>query len=280
MDSLGSFQLGSFYDAFPRVESAFQAALDESLYPRGPELVHDLVGDLGLLPGAVAIDVGCGEGRHALKLAERHGFAVFGFDPVERHVELARAALAAASEERPRLRDHVAFALGVAETLPVVDACVDLIWCRDVMVHVTELGRAYLEFRRVLRRTGRVLIYQMFATDRLEPLEATWLFRTMGVVPSSAPPHATEAAISSAGLRIDDCLDLGTEWGEFAEEQSGRGNRQLVHAARLLRDPERYVSRFGQSAYDIMFGDCLWHVYRMIGKLSPRIYVLSVAETS
>lgn len=188
--------------------------------------------------------------------------------------------MAAASEDRPRLRDHVAFALGVAETLPVVDACVDLIWCRDVMVHVAELGRAYVEFRRVLRPTGRALIYQMFATDRLEPLEATWLFRTMGVAPSSADPQVTEAAISSAGLRIDDCLELGTESGEFAEEKSGKGTRQLVHTARLLRDPERYVSRFGQAAYDIMLGDCLWHVYRMIAKLSPRIYVLSVADTS
>ena len=42
----------------------------------------------------------------------------------------------------------------------------------------------------------------------------------------------------------------------------------------LLRSPERYLAQFGQRAYDIMLGDCLWHIYQMIGKLSPRIHLL------
>ncbi len=28
-------------------------------------------------------------------------------------------------------------------------------------------------------------------------------------------------------------------------------------------------------AFDIKLGDCLWHIYRMIGKLSSRVYLLS-----
>lgn len=51
--------------------------------------------------------------------------------------------------------------------------------------------------------------------------------------------------------------------------------RKLVHLARLRRDPQRYVARFGAEAYGIMLGDCRWHVYRMIGKLSPRVYLLT-----
>jgi hypothetical protein len=43
----------------------------------------------------------------------------------------------------------------------------------------------------------------------------------------------------------------------------------------LLRAPERYIREFGQSAYEIMLADCLWHVYHMVGKLSARVYVLS-----
>ena len=49
----------------------------------------------------------------------------------------------------------------------------------------------------------------------------------------------------------------------------------MLHASRLLRDPERYVAQFGQAAYEIVLGDCLWHVYAMIGKLERRIYVLT-----
>ncbi len=48
---------------------------------------------------------------------------------------------------------------------------------------------------------------------------------------------------------------------EYAQERDGSPGRQLLHAARLLRDPARYVDRFGQAAYDIALGDCLWHVY-------------------
>jgi len=29
----------------------------------------------------------------------------------------------------------------------------------------------------------------------------------------------------------------------------------------------------------MMLGDCLWHVYALTGKLSPRIYVLSSPDT-
>jgi hypothetical protein len=74
---------------------------------------------------------------------------------------------------------------------------------------------------------------------------------------------------------MDDCLRVGPEWGERSEEQAGAGSRHLLHAARLLRAPERYVTRFGQAAYDIMLADCLWHVYRLIGKLDGRVYLLS-----
>lgn len=86
--------------------------------------------------------------------------------------------------------------------------------------------------------------------------------------------------MAAAGLQVDQCLELGTEWGEFAEEKSGKGSRQLLHAARLLHSPQRYQSQFGDGAYDIMLGGCLWHVYRMIGKFSPRLYVLSAPSAA
>jgi SAM-dependent methyltransferase len=252
------------YDTFPRIEEEFKSALDEPLAPRGPDFLYELVEGLGLSRGSRAIDVGCGEGRHAVRLAQELGFEVVGVDPVPRHLEQARAR----SEE-------VRFELGSAEALPVEDASFDLVWCRDVLVHVADLERAYAEFHRVLRPGGRALVYQMFGTERLEPREAEWFWPTMGVVPSSADPARTDTAIAASGLRLDECIVLGSEWGELAHEQSGDGGRRLVHAARLLRDPDRYVRRFGRAAYDIMLGDCLWHVYAMIGKLERRVYLLT-----
>jgi len=259
------------YDKYPRIEEEFQAALDASLDPRGPEMLYDLVSDLGLQPGSTVVDVGCGEGRHTVKLAERFGFTVTGLDPVARHLESGNKELAEAAKRYPELSHRVHFKLGKAEDLPVEDASVDLVWCRDVLVHVDALDRAYAEFRRILRQGGRVIVYQMFGTDRLEPREAELLFDD----PIRASPDRTDAAIVAAGLELDDCIDIGTEWGEWSEEQSGKGSRSLLHASRLLRDPERYIGRFGRAAYDTMFADCLWQVYGMIGKFNRRVYLLS-----
>jgi hypothetical protein len=43
----------------------------------------------------------------------------------------------------------------------------------------------------------------------------------------------------------------------------------------LIRGPDRHIARFGKENYDIKPSDCLWHVYRMIGKLSSHTYLLS-----
>ena len=263
------------YESFGRIEDLFKQDLDESLNPRGAAMLYDLVASLSLPRPAAALDVGCGEGGHSIELAKRFGLGVRGIDPVPWHVELARRELARQSADLPRLGEAVRFEAGSAESLPVEDAAVDLVWCRDVLVHVEDLPRAYAEFRRVLKPGGRALVYQMFATDLLEPREAERLLPVMRCVATSMLPVNTEAAIQKAGLQVDRRIVLGAEWGEYDQENSGRPARQLLHAARLLRDPDRYVQRFGQTNYDVALGDCLWHVYRMIGKLSSRIYLLS-----
>jgi SAM-dependent methyltransferase len=265
------FSLEGFYDAYPRIEGEFRADLDHSLGPRGPDCLFQLVAGLGLPAGSAVLDIGCGEGADTLRLAEQFGFAATGIDPVPRHISLALEGLS----RLPHLRDDAAFRLGTAEALPVADASVELIWCKEALSHVAALDTVLGEFRRVLRQPGRVILYQMFATDRLEPNEAAWLFTTMGVAPSSTDPAETERAIAAAGLQVDQCVVIGSEFGERAEEHAHEPARQLLHAARLLRAPDRYIAKFGRPAYDIMLGDCLWHIYGMIGKLSRRVYVLS-----
>ncbi|MEX0682871.1 MAG: class I SAM-dependent methyltransferase [Dehalococcoidia bacterium] len=264
--------LDQSYDDYPRIEDAFQAALDESLNPRGPDSLYEIVGKLGLPPGASVVDLGCGEGRQSIELTKRFGFMLHGVDPVPRHIELANEAL----RLNPELRTHVRFDLGAAEAIPAVDASVDLIWCREVLYHIVALDKAFAECRRVLRSGGRMLIHHMFATDLLEPKEAERMWGPLEVAPASANPQHVEAAFTAAGFQVEEYDELSSEWGEYAEEKSGAGGRRLVHTARLLRDPERYIAKFGRAAYDIMLGDCLWHVYRMIGKLGARVYVLKI----
>jgi SAM-dependent methyltransferase len=271
-----SSYLDQSYESYADIEDDFQLSLDESLDPRGPGMLYGLVDELGLPAGALALDVGCGEGGHTIELARRFGLRVRGFDPVARHIRIARARLAveATAVRLPGLADAVSFEPGFAEDLPVESGQADLVWCRDVLVHVDDLSAAYGEIARVLKPGGTALVYQMFATDLMEPAEAERLFATMGCVPRNMRPGHTEAAIEAAGLSVRRREEIGTEWGEHAHEHAGDGGRRLVHAARLLRDPDRYVRRFGRENYEIALGDSLWHVYRMIGKLSGRAYLL------
>jgi SAM-dependent methyltransferase len=254
------------YDFYPRIEEEFNAALDVSLDPAGPDQLYDLVADLRLPTGSVVLDVGCGEGGHSVELARRFGFAVAGIDPVARHIEISRAA----AGDLP-----VTFALGSAESIPADEASFDLVWCRDVLVHVRRLLSAYNEMARVLKRGGRAVVYQMFGTDLLEPREAEMLWRGAGVVAESAQPERTEAAIAAAGLRIDRVLEIGSEWGEWSQERTGGPGRKLLRLARLRRSADVYIGRYGPAAYDMLMSDCLWHVYAMIGKLTRRAYVLT-----
>jgi len=268
--------LEEFYDAYTHIEEEFQAALDLSLGARGPDMLYDLVEALGLPGGATALDIGCGRGRQALVLAQRFGLAVAGIDPVAWHIEVAAAALAEAAVRSPELPGRVRFERGAGEALAFPGESFDLVWCKDVLGHVADLEQAYREFRRVLRPGGRAIVYQScFATERLEPREAELIWRRFDVVRDNMNPARTDAAVAAAGLEVEDCIEVALEWGEHAQEDAGTGGRRLLHAARLLRHPEQYVERFGQWAYDIMLGDCLWHIYRMIGKLGERVYVLS-----
>jgi len=77
----------SAHDAFDRIEERFNTALDESLNPAGPDLLYDCVAQLELPAGAVAIDVGSGQGRQAAELSRRFGLRVTGIDPVPQRAE-------------------------------------------------------------------------------------------------------------------------------------------------------------------------------------------------
>jgi SAM-dependent methyltransferase len=257
-------------------EKAFEAALDESLDPRGFDLMFDLVAELGLPPGSAALDVGAREAHHCIELSRRFGFIVHGIEPVRRHLDNAARALDALASAEPEVAARIRIDEGVAQRLGEPDGSIDLIWCRDVLEHVEDLKTVFGEFRRVLRPGGTAVIYQMTATDWLTPAEAARMWPPGGIYASSVDPRNFEAAITASGLLIRQCVQLHGEWRERAEED-GRGlsSRQLLWASRLLRNRAAYENRFGTDAYENMLTGSLWGVYQMIGKLNPLLYVLS-----
>ncbi|MPZ49544.1 MAG: methyltransferase domain-containing protein [Dehalococcoidia bacterium] len=266
LERTASESLMQSYDAWEQVEDQVNEILDQSLNPRGYDMLYDLVAELGLPAGARALDVGCGRGPHAIHLAESFQMKVLGIDPVPYAIEAARKKLIERAGSNPGLAELVQFEVGWAEALPAEDGSVDLIWCRDVLELVPDLKAAYQEFHRVLKPDGWALVYQMFASDpELRPPD---------VQAENVEPEYAEAAMKAAGLQIEKCIEVGSEFGEYAQEQTGIAGRMLMHAARLLRAPDRYIEQFGKDNYDIALGDAYWHVYRLLGKINYRIYLL------
>jgi SAM-dependent methyltransferase len=257
-------------------EKAFEEALDESLQPHGFGLMFELVAGLRLPAGSLALDVGAREGYHCVELARRFGFTVHGVEPVRRHLDNAARALDDLAAAEPDIAARVRIDRGVAERLGEPDGSVDLIWCRDTLEHVEDLDAAFGEFRRVLRPGGAAVIYHMTATDWLTSAESARMWPPGAIHASSVDPARFEAAITGSGLRIAQSMQLHGEWRERAEED-GRGlsSRDLLRVSRLLRNRDAYERRFGTDAYEAMLTGCLWGVYQMIGKLNPRLYVLS-----
>lgn len=252
-------------------DEAFDALIDQSLDPRGPEMLFDRMAELGLSNADQVLDAGCRDARHSIVLAQRFGCSVLGIDPVSYNIARAKQAIA-----EHDLAQRVRVEEGRIEAIPAPDAHFAFIWCRDVLTHVPDLRAAFAECARVLKPGGRMLVYQTFATELLEPREAARLYPDLAVVSANMSPDYVEQAAQDVGLRITDRDIIGSEWRERWEEDGvSTTSRQLLRIARMRRNREQLVTALGQQVYANELANCHWGVYQMLGKLCPRVYVLA-----
>ena len=260
VDTFYSDGIEAFY------EQGGDAALDESLDPRGPDLMFEIAAELGLSNRDRLLDVGARDGRHLDALRERFGCTVTGVEPAVGNLARMRRTHPAATRSVAR---------GIAEALPFADRAFDFVWINDVLGHVAPLGDAFAECRRVLRPGAPLLVFNVFATDALEPREAQELWAMTAVAPGTADREAFERAATGAGFAIERREELGGERLEFVEERGDRKtSRQLLRVARMRREPERYRAALGDHLYAVELGNCLYGVYQLLGKLSAAICVL------
>ena len=163
----------------------------------------------GLRPGMDVLDVAVGTGllaREAARLAVPGG-SVTGVD-----VSLGMLA------EARRHRVPASLVQGTAEALPVADACVDVVTLGYALRHVTDLGAAFEEFRRVLRPGGAVLLLEIARPDGplARALARLWLGR---VVPWACrvamPGRRTAALMQYYWETIEGCVPPETILGQL-----------------------------------------------------------------
>jgi demethylmenaquinone methyltransferase/2-methoxy-6-polyprenyl-1,4-benzoquinol methylase len=112
-----------------------------------------------LAAGEVAADVACGTGALARELeALAPGATVVGFDFSQQMLRRARSTGGARSAPPDPHRPHLRLAAGDALQLPLADASVDVVTIAFGLRNLPEPGQGLLEFRRVLRPGGRLVV--------------------------------------------------------------------------------------------------------------------------
>jgi ubiquinone/menaquinone biosynthesis C-methylase UbiE len=236
-------------------------------------MLFDIASEIGVAHDDVVLDAGCRDGRHMIELVNRFGCRTVGVELVATNLRRGASRLAEAGMD---VASRTRLVHGDIQRMPFADGAFDFVWSRDVLIHLPDLVAGLRECRRVLKAGGRMLVFQMFATPWLSDGDAARLWPPLAAVPRNADPGYFEATAHEAGWRIERVEHVRSEWREFAEETGpGKTSRQLLHAARLLRDPHRYIEAMGRGEYESELGDALWGVYQMIGKLSGRVYVLA-----
>jgi 2-polyprenyl-3-methyl-5-hydroxy-6-metoxy-1,4-benzoquinol methylase len=261
--------LAELYTSTPEGDQ-FEEELEQSLHPRGPDLLLDMVEALNLGPNSKIIDVGCGTGYYACKLVEQTGAQVLAIDIVASLLEMPRHQIAEAN-----LRDRVAVVEGSITSIPADSETYDLVWCRDMLNHIKDLAVALAECYRVLRTGGSMIVFQTFAGELIEPHEAARLYQALAIIPENMSTAYVEQSFTTAGFTIRQKDIIASEWREREVEVGDQTALQsLLHAARLLRKQDDFIQKYGEGRYEQALGDAQWYPFIMLGKLLSVAYLL------
>lgn len=123
---------------------------DASVPEATARLTRKTVDTLGLHKDEHVLDVGCGSGAAATQIADEYGVRVTGISisPVGLDVARKRA-------DEKGLSDRVQFDVGDYHALELPENEFDAAIALEALMHATDLNKALLEIRRVLRPGGR-----------------------------------------------------------------------------------------------------------------------------
>jgi cyclopropane fatty-acyl-phospholipid synthase-like methyltransferase len=203
-------------------------------------LTDILVGKLALRPGARVLDVGCGVGKPAVRLARATGATVVGITISQRQVDDANARARAEG-----LGDRVTFQRADAMDMPFEDGSFDAVFALESIIHM-DRRRAIVEMARVLRPGGPIVLTDLIerAAPGAPPAESPMaqLFPA-----SDAPPLPRiddyRALVRPTDLEIDELVDITAHTLPYTLARMGAGFEKAHQAGQ---------ARYGDSADDAM----------------------------
>ena len=179
---------------------------------------EEALGRLGLEPGQLVLDIGCGVGAF-LRLVVERGAVAYGLDASQELIELAR-------EQVPEADLRV----GEMEALPYDDDSFDLVTGFNSFFFATDMLAALREAGRVARPGAPIVIQVWGAHERCDLEAMKVIVRPfMPPRPADAPPEpdysrpgVLEEMASRAGLTPDGAFDSSWAYEYPDEEMMGR----------------------------------------------------------
>lgn len=152
---------------------------------------------INLSPGMSLLDVACGAGGPALRVAAATGASVIGVDVHKQAVATANA-LAAERGLAGRADFQV---IDAALQLPFSDASFDAITCIDAINHFPDRASVIAEWRRLLKPTGRLLFTDpVVVTGPLTNAEIA--VRSSAGFYLFVPPGYDQDILARCGMRV------------------------------------------------------------------------------
>lgn len=184
-------------------------ALEESM-------VDGLLGDVR---GVAILDVGCGTGRHAIRVAER-GAKVHAIDFSTAMLEYARKKPGA---ERVHFQNH-----DLTAPLPFEADTFDRVICGLVVDHIANLAGLFREMGRVCKQGSFIVISVMHPAMMLRGVQARFHDPEKGEIrPASVPNQISDYVMAAvhAGLRLDHLSEHAID--EYLADRLERARRYV-----------------------------------------------------
>jgi SAM-dependent methyltransferase len=182
---------------------------------------------LALAPDQILLDVACGSGGPALRLAEKAQAQVVGID-INGDAISAAARQAAARALAHRASFQVANA---AERLPFADGTFDAVICIDAINHFPDRSGVLAEWARVLKPGGRLVFTDPVVVSGPVSSEEIAIRSSIGFFLFVAP-EKNDHLLERAGFRVLQKEDLT---GALAQTGSAWHAARQHHAVALRR---------------------------------------------
>ena len=206
-------RLGKDLDELSLADIDLLSDIDE-IHCLGRKATLDLAELLRIRRGDIILDIGCGIGGPARRLAIKFGCRVVGIDVTEGYVALALKL----SQNMGFPSSMVGFRVGDGIDIPFRDETFDVVWIEVAASNISQRDRLYGEIERVLKPGGRVGIFDILAGPGGEPhFPVPWGYdASTSALLSSA---ATEALLCHSGLKLVEERDVSEEAAIWFAEQ-------------------------------------------------------------